>query len=81
MTTRGLRACARLATRNTLGSADQGPADTLMSLSSENLEGGALTYTEIKAMASSNPAVMEKVKVFDEPCRDVHSSHPPFREL
>jgi N12 class adenine-specific DNA methylase len=29
----------------------------------EDLEGGALTYAEIKAIASGNPAVMEKVKV------------------
>jgi hypothetical protein len=28
----------------------------------EDLEGGALTYAEIKAIASGNPAVMEKVK-------------------
>jgi hypothetical protein len=30
------------------------------------LEGGALTYAEIKAIASGNPAVMEKVKVDTE---------------
>ena len=29
----------------------------------EDLEGGALTYAEIKAIASGNPAVMEKVKI------------------
>jgi N12 class adenine-specific DNA methylase len=29
----------------------------------EDLDGGALTYAEIKAIASGNPAVMEKVKV------------------
>src|SRR6202041_1267440 len=28
----------------------------------EDLEGGTLTYAEIKAIASGNPAVMEKVK-------------------
>jgi hypothetical protein len=33
---------------------------------SEDLEGGALTYAEIKAIASGNPAVMEKVKVDTE---------------
>jgi len=32
----------------------------------EDLEGGALTYAEIKAIASGNPAVMEKVKVDTE---------------
>jgi hypothetical protein len=32
----------------------------------EDLEGGALTYAEIKAIASGNPDVMEKVKVDTE---------------
>src|ERR1700685_667138 len=32
----------------------------------EDLEGGALTYAEIKAIASGNPAVMDKVKVDTE---------------
>ena len=32
----------------------------------DDLEGGALTYAEIKAIASGNPAVMEKVKVDTE---------------
>src|SRR6202046_4724087 len=32
----------------------------------EDLEGGVLTYAEIKAIASGNPAVMEKVKVDTE---------------
>lgn len=32
----------------------------------EDLEGGALTYAQIKAIASGNPAVMEKVKVDTE---------------
>ena len=32
----------------------------------EDLEGGALTYAEVKAIASGNPAVMEKVKVDTE---------------
>lgn len=32
----------------------------------EDLEGSALTYAEIKAIASGNPAVMEKVKVDTE---------------
>ena len=32
----------------------------------EDLEGGALTYAEIKAIASGNPAVMEEVKVDTE---------------
>jgi hypothetical protein len=32
----------------------------------EDVEGGALTYAEIKAIASGNPAVMEKVKVDTE---------------
>jgi len=32
----------------------------------EDLEAGALTYAEIKAIASGNPAVMEKVKVDTE---------------
>jgi hypothetical protein len=32
----------------------------------EDLEGGALTYAEIKAIASGNPAVMEKVKLDTE---------------
>ena len=32
----------------------------------EDLEGGALTYAEIKAIASGNPAVMEKVKTDTE---------------
>ena len=32
----------------------------------EDLEGGALTYAEIKAIASGHPAVMEKVKVDTE---------------
>jgi hypothetical protein len=32
----------------------------------EDIEGGALTYAEIKAIASGNPAVMEKVKVDTE---------------
>jgi hypothetical protein len=32
----------------------------------EDLEGGAFTYAEIKAIASGNPAVMEKVKVDTE---------------
>jgi hypothetical protein len=32
----------------------------------EDLEGGALTFAEIKAIASGNPAVMEKVKVDTE---------------
>jgi hypothetical protein len=34
--------------------------------SAEDLNGGALTYAEIKAIASGNPAVMEKVKVDTE---------------
>jgi N12 class adenine-specific DNA methylase len=34
--------------------------------SAEDIEGGALTYAEIKAIASGNPAVMEKVKVDTE---------------
>lgn len=29
----------------------------------EDVEGGALTYAEVKAIASGNPAVMEKVKI------------------
>src|ERR1700693_3927720 len=32
----------------------------------EDFEGGALTYAEIKAIASGNPAVMEKVKIDTE---------------
>ena len=32
----------------------------------EDLDGGALTYAEIKAIASGNPAVMEKVRVDTE---------------
>jgi N12 class adenine-specific DNA methylase len=32
----------------------------------EDLEGGALTFAEIKAIASGNPAVMEKIKVDTE---------------
>ena len=32
----------------------------------EDLDGGALTYAEIKAIASGNPAVMEKVKIDTE---------------
>src|SRR5579871_5655458 len=32
----------------------------------DDIEGGALTYAEIKAIASGNPAVMEKVKVDTE---------------
>ena len=32
----------------------------------EDVDGGALTYAEIKAIASGNPAVMEKVKVDTE---------------
>jgi hypothetical protein len=32
----------------------------------EDLDGGALTYAEIKAIASGNPAVLEKVKVDTE---------------
>jgi hypothetical protein len=32
----------------------------------EDLEGGTLTYAEIKAIASGNPAVMEKVKIDTE---------------
>ena len=34
--------------------------------SAEDLEGGALTYAEIKAIASGNPAVMEKIKIDTE---------------
>jgi N12 class adenine-specific DNA methylase len=34
--------------------------------SAEDIEGGALTYAEIKAIASGNPAVMEKVRVDTE---------------
>jgi Helicase conserved C-terminal domain len=34
--------------------------------SAEDLDGGALTYAEIKAIASGNPAVMEKVKIDTE---------------
>ncbi len=34
--------------------------------SAEDLDGGALTYAEIKAIASGNPAVMEKVRVDTE---------------
>ncbi len=34
--------------------------------SAEDLEGGALTYAEIKAIASGNPAVMEKVRIDTE---------------
>ena len=43
----------------------------------EDLEGGALTYAEIKAIASGNPAVMEKVKVDTEIRRldQLRSSH------
>jgi hypothetical protein len=32
----------------------------------EDLEGGALTYAEIKAIASGNPAVVEKIKIDTE---------------
>lgn len=32
----------------------------------EDLEGGALTYAEIKAIASGNPSVVEKIKVDTE---------------
>src|SRR5271169_712927 len=32
----------------------------------EDFEGGALTYAEIKAIASGNPAVMEKVRIDTE---------------
>jgi hypothetical protein len=32
----------------------------------EDLESGALTYAEIKAIASGDPAVMEKVKIDTE---------------
>jgi hypothetical protein len=32
----------------------------------QDLEGGALTYAEIKAIASGNPAVMEKVRIDTE---------------
>jgi N12 class adenine-specific DNA methylase len=32
----------------------------------EDMDGGALTYAEIKAIASGNPAVMEKVKIDTE---------------
>ena len=32
----------------------------------EDLESGALSFAEIKAMASGNPAVMEKVKIDTE---------------
>jgi hypothetical protein len=31
-----------------------------------NIEGGALTYAEIKAIAAGNPAVMEKVRIDTE---------------
>ena len=34
--------------------------------SAEDLEGGALTYAEIKAIASGNPAVVEKTKIETE---------------
>ena len=34
--------------------------------SAEDLEGGALTYAEIKAIASGNPAIMEKVRIDTE---------------
>src|SRR5580658_3898454 len=34
--------------------------------SAEDLESGALTYAEIKAIASGNPAVMEKIKIDTE---------------
>ena len=34
--------------------------------SAEGLDGGALTYAEIKAIASGNPAVVEKIKVDTE---------------
>jgi hypothetical protein len=34
--------------------------------SAEDLEGGALTYAEIKAIASGNPVVMEKVRIDTE---------------
>jgi hypothetical protein len=34
--------------------------------SAEDLEGGALTYAEIKAIASGNPAVMENVRIDTE---------------
>ena len=32
----------------------------------EDIDGGELTYAEVKAIASGNPAVMEKVKVDTE---------------
>jgi hypothetical protein len=43
----------------------------------EDLESGALTYAEIKAIASGNPAVMEKVKVDTEIRKldQIRSSH------
>jgi hypothetical protein len=34
--------------------------------SAEDLESGALTYAEIKAIASGNPAVVEKIKIDTE---------------
>jgi hypothetical protein len=43
----------------------------------ENLEASTLTYAEIKAIASGNPAVMEKVKVDTEVRKldQLHSAH------
>ena len=34
--------------------------------SAEDLDSGALTYAEIKAIASGNPAVVEKIKIDTE---------------
>src|ERR1700728_2136886 len=42
----------------------------------EDLEGGALTYAEIHAIASGNPAVMEKVKVDTEIRKLDQLQHP-----
>src|SRR5437016_1925562 len=35
----------------------------------EDLERGALNYAEIKAIASGNPAVLEKVRIDTEVCK------------
>ena len=52
----------------------------------EDLESGALTYAEIKAIASGNPAVMEKIKVDTEirkldQLRAVHGSQQRHSQM
>ena len=68
MTEGSLRVAEFIAARYRLGSDGLPPGfdPAIARRLAEDLESGALTYAEIKAIASGNPAVVEKIKIDTE---------------